>query len=53
MATPPPGIPTSTNGTHKTGENEKVCLIVFQCKQSMVYLIVEKSLSNTNNSVCW
>ncbi|CAF2674078.1 unnamed protein product [Rotaria sp. Silwood2] len=23
MTTPPPGIPTSTNGTHKTGENEK------------------------------
>ena len=23
MTTPPPGIPTSTNGTHRTGENEK------------------------------
>jgi hypothetical protein len=21
---PPPGIPTATNGTHKSGENEKV-----------------------------
>jgi hypothetical protein len=29
MSTPPPGIPTSTNGTLRTGDNDKVCFNLF------------------------
>jgi hypothetical protein len=40
MATPPPGIPTATNGTHKLGENDKVCLLVFDCLNKCWFLFL-------------
>ncbi len=43
MATPPPGIPTATNGTHKLGENDKVCLLVFDCLNTCWFLFLQKN----------